>query len=234
MSCSRPRERRSSRPAPSRRAWYWSCENIDGLVSSTMQVPRYFTARNTWRLAGGGARGCASAAVRAQQAPAVPAAGESTLIVFLNGREVGREQVSLARTPSGWTITSSGALGGPVQPVDQTLRGHLRARLAADRAQDRRAPSESRPIALATSFGTTTAINEITQNGVTTYEDRSDHGTGRRPPQQLLRRLRSAGRTSLRYDAWRRAGGVCGAAGRDQADRPGRHPRHLSDAGRGR
>lgn len=108
----------------------------------------------------------ASAAVRAQQAPAVPAPGESTLIVFLNGREVGREQVSLARTPSGWTITGSGALGGPLEQATK--------RFEITYAPDWQpielkieATVQSRPISLATSFGTTTAINEITNNGVT-------------------------------------------------------------------
>jgi alpha-beta hydrolase superfamily lysophospholipase len=137
-----------------------------GWYPRLMQVPGYFIARKTWRLAAA-LLVLASAAVRAQQAPAVPAPGESTLIAFLNGREIGREQVSLARTPSGWTITSSGALAAPFnqstkrfevtyapdwQPIELKIDATL----------------NSRPIGLATSFGTTTAINEITNNGVTT------------------------------------------------------------------
>ena len=131
-----------------------------------MQVPRYSIARRTWRLAAA-VLVVASAAVRAQQAPAVPATGESTLIAFLNGREIGREQVSLARTPSGWTITSSGALAAP---FNQSTK-----RFEVTYAPDWQpielkidATVNSRPIGLATSFGTTTAINEITNNGVTT------------------------------------------------------------------
>jgi dienelactone hydrolase len=108
----------------------------------------------------------AAAGVRAQPAPAVPAPGESTLIVFVNGREIGREQVSLARTPSGWTVTSSGTLAAPFN--QSTKRFEITyapdwqpIELKID------ATIDSRPIALATSFGTTTAINEVTENGVT-------------------------------------------------------------------
>src|SRR4029450_5177597 len=138
-----------------------------GWYPRLMQVPLYFIARKTGRLAAAAVLIAASATVRAQQAPAVPAAGESTLIVFLNGREVGREQVSLARTPSGWTIISSGALGAP---FNQSTK-----RFEVTYAPDWQpiqlkidATVNSRPIGLATSFGTTTAINEITNNGVTT------------------------------------------------------------------
>jgi alpha-beta hydrolase superfamily lysophospholipase len=137
-----------------------------GWYPRLMLAPRYFIARKTWGLAAA-VLVIASAAVRAQQAPAVPAPGESTLIAFLNGREIGREQVLLARTPSGWTITSSGALAAP---FNQSTK-----RFEVTYAPDWQpielkidATVNSRPIGLATSFGTTTAINEITNNGVTT------------------------------------------------------------------
>lgn len=137
-----------------------------GWYPRLMQVPRYSIARTTRRLAAALLL-VASPAVRAQQAPAVPAAGESTLIAFLNGREIGREQVSLARTPSGWTIISSGALAAP---FNQSTK-----RFEVTYAPDWQpieleidATVNARPIGLATSFGTTTAINEITNNGVTT------------------------------------------------------------------
>ncbi len=129
-----------------------------------MQVRAYCTARKTWALAA--LLVLATAAVRTQQAPAVPVVGESTLIVFLNGREVGREQVSLARTPSGWTITATGTLAAP---FNQSTK-----RFEVTYAPDWQpielkidATAESRPLALSTSFGTTTAINEITETGVT-------------------------------------------------------------------
>src|SRR5687768_7600810 len=135
-----------------------------GWYPRRMQVPVHCTARKTLALAAWLV--LATAAVRTQQAPAVPVVGESTLIVFLNGREVGREQVSLARTPSGWTITATGTLAAP---FNQSTK-----RFEVTYAPDWQpielkidATAESRPLALSTSFGTTTAINEITETGVT-------------------------------------------------------------------
>ncbi len=103
----------------------------------------------------------------AQQAPAAtPAVGEATYVVFLDGREVGREQVSLSRTASGWTIASTGRLAAPLD-------------LTNNRFQITYAPDwqpielridavvQETQLALSTSFATTTAINEITQQGVT-------------------------------------------------------------------
>ena len=87
-------------------------------------------------------------------------------MVFIGGREVGREQVSVARTSSGWRITSTGQLVAPVsltthsfeltyapdwQPLDLKISAKL----------------QEREIGLATTFGPTTAVNEITQDGVT-------------------------------------------------------------------
>jgi dienelactone hydrolase len=103
----------------------------------------------------------------ARQAAAVaPAVGDATFIVFVSGREVGREQVAVSKTASGWTITSTGRLGAPVNFVNN--------RFEVTYAPDWQpielkidAIVEDRPLGLTTSFGTTTAINEITQNGVT-------------------------------------------------------------------
>jgi len=136
-----------------------------------MQVLLHCTVRAIWRPAAAAALVVlAAAAVRAQQAPAIPAPGESTLIVFVSGREVGREQVSLARTPSGWTITGTGTLGAP---FNQTTK-----RFEVTYAPDWQpielkidATVQSKPVTLATSFATTTAINEITQNGVTSSKN---------------------------------------------------------------
>jgi len=105
--------------------------------------------------------------VQTQQAPSVtPAAGEATFVVFVGGREAGREQVTLSRSPAGWTISSTGRLGPPINftnnrfevtyaPDWQPMELRFDARL------------QDRSLTLATSFGTTTAVNEITQNSVT-------------------------------------------------------------------
>jgi alpha-beta hydrolase superfamily lysophospholipase len=97
---------------------------------------------------------------------AAPAPGDATYVVFLGTREVGREQASLARTASGWKISSTGRLLAPLNftnnrfevtyaPDWQPIELRLDARM------------QDRSLTLATSFGTTTAINEITQNAVT-------------------------------------------------------------------
>jgi pimeloyl-ACP methyl ester carboxylesterase len=102
----------------------------------------------------------------AQVAPGAPEPGDASFTIFLRNAQIGREQVTLARTDSGWVITSSGQIGAPVdfaigrfemkyapdwQPLELTLEG--RARTGS--------------VALRTSFAMTTAINEITERGTT-------------------------------------------------------------------
>ena len=114
--------------------------------------------------------------IGAQQPPpaAIPAPGEATYVVFVNGRAVGREQANLARTPSGWTITSSGTLGAPLNLVNKRFEltyatdwQPIELKIDATVADPKDPKAEPRVLGLATSFATTTAINEVTQNGVT-------------------------------------------------------------------
>src|ERR671910_70271 len=86
-----------------------------------MQVPPHCTVRTRTACAvltallatSGGSPGAQ------QPAPATPTPGEATFVVFVNGRAIGREQANLARTPSGWTITSTGSLGAPINLVNK-------------------------------------------------------------------------------------------------------------------
>ena len=86
--------------------------------------------------------------------------------MFVGGREIGREQVNLARSGTDWVLTATSRIGAPLdvavsrfelkydagwQPLE--LKAEARIGAAA--------------ISLSTSFGLTTAVNEITQNGVT-------------------------------------------------------------------
>jgi len=95
---------------------------------------------------------------------AQPEPGAATLLVFVQGRPVGQERVTLTRTGGGWRIEGDGRIGQPFdlvtrsfavrytsdwQPVDLSLSATLRG--------------ES--IDLSTSFGLTTAISEIAQRG---------------------------------------------------------------------
>jgi pimeloyl-ACP methyl ester carboxylesterase len=117
----------------------------------------------------------AGTAAAQQPAPAaVPTPGEATYIVFVNGRAIGREQANLARTPSGWTITSSGTLGAPLNLVNKRFEltyandwQPIELKIDATVSDPRDPKAEPQVLGLATSFATTTAINEVTQNGVT-------------------------------------------------------------------
>ena len=112
----------------------------------------------------------AAAPATAQVAAPAPEPGDASFTIFLRNTQLGREQVTLARTESGWVITSSGQIGAPVdftlgrfemkyapdwQPLELTLEG--RARQGS--------------VALRTSFGITTAINEITERGSTVSKE---------------------------------------------------------------
>jgi uncharacterized protein len=102
----------------------------------------------------------------AQETASAPTPGDTAFSIFLRGREVGREQVTLARTSAGWVITSSGQFGAPLdftinrfelkygldwQPLEMLLE----------------ARSRNQAMGLKTSFTVTTAINEVTQAGNT-------------------------------------------------------------------
>ena len=95
-----------------------------------------------------------------------PAPGEATFSVFVGGREIGREIVNLSRTGTGWIIAATSRIGAPLdvtatrfelryspdwQPIELKIDARMRQAV----------------IGLSTSFGLTTAVNEITQNGVT-------------------------------------------------------------------
>lgn len=104
-------------------------------------------------------------AVSAQTAtPAGPATGEASLTIFLRGVEVGRMQSNVARTDSTWVLSSTGRLG-------ELVLNRFEMKYDADwqplsmRAEVTQA---ERQMTVSTSFGLTTAVNEITQNGATT------------------------------------------------------------------
>ena len=97
----------------------------------------------------------------------VPVPGDATFSVFVAGREIGREQVRLSKSGTDWVLTSTSRIGAPLditvnrfelkysadwQPIELKLDARIR----------------QNAVAIASSFGLTTAVNEITQNGVTT------------------------------------------------------------------
>ena len=115
-------------------------------------------------------------ATLAQQATAgSPVPGDATFVVFLNGREIGREQASLARSAAGWTITSSGTIGAPINLTNKRFEityasdwQPIELKIEATVVDARNPKAEPQVLGLSTSFGTTTAISEISENGRTT------------------------------------------------------------------
>jgi hypothetical protein len=92
--------------------------------------------------------------------------GSAVFALFIGGREVGREQVNLARSGSDWIIT---ATGRHAAPADLAIN-RFEMRYTADWQPIElkiEARQRNQALGLATSFGLTAAINEITQNGVT-------------------------------------------------------------------
>lgn len=106
----------------------------------------------------------------AQETPAAaqtPGEGDVEFAVFLGTTRVGVEQVRLARSGSTWIISSTAQFA---QPLNLTIN-RAEVRYTSDwQPTDFRidATQGGKPITIGTSFGVTTAINEITQNGATT------------------------------------------------------------------
>jgi pimeloyl-ACP methyl ester carboxylesterase len=106
----------------------------------------------------------------AQQTPAppqTPAEGDVEFTVFIGTTRVGVEQVRLARSGSTWIVSSIAQFA---QPLNLTVnRAEVKYTTDWQPTEFRiDATQGGKPVSLGTSFGMTTAINEITQNGTTT------------------------------------------------------------------
>ena len=107
-----------------------------------------------------------AAATVTAQTPAQPAGGESELLVFVGGTQIGREQVRVSRVSGDWIVTSTASFG---PPINFTVH-RFETKYTADWQPVElhiEALQGTRVLSLATSFSVTSAINEITQNGVT-------------------------------------------------------------------
>lgn len=105
-------------------------------------------------------------ATGAAQAPAAKPQGAAEFTIFLKGKLLGTEQVRLARSGTDWIVSGVGSMGTP-----QVATTRFEARYTADwHPIDSRLEMTqgTRSALIATSYGGTTAINEITQNGTTT------------------------------------------------------------------
>ncbi len=110
------------------------------------------------------ATGAAAQTPAPTQAPQ-PAPGEAEYLIFHRGAPIGREQVNLARTRDGWVIMSTGRTA---PPYENTLH-RFELKYTADWQPVElkiEATAGRTSLALETSFSGTTAINEVTQNGL--------------------------------------------------------------------
>ena len=138
-----------------------------------MQSVRHFTAVAVAALLGtaafisGAVTTISAAQDAAARGPATsPAEGETEFTVFLGGTRVGVERVRLAKAANTWVISSTAQFAAP---LNMTVN-RFEVKYTADWQPVElhiEATQSGRSLALATSFGMTTAINEITQNGTT-------------------------------------------------------------------
>jgi hypothetical protein len=121
-------------------------------------------------LGAAGTSGSHALSTASGQAPSssgqISSGAQAEFLVFVGGQQVGREQVNVSRAGGNWIISATGHLSAPAEietkrfemtyTADwQPLELHIEATLGG------------KPLALSTSFGMTTAINEVTQGGTT-------------------------------------------------------------------
>src|SRR5262245_43123182 len=58
---------------------------------------------------------------RAAAQPRAPEASSSSLTIFVRGAAIGTELVNMSRSADGWTITSTGRLGAPIDSVARQI-----------------------------------------------------------------------------------------------------------------
>ena len=104
----------------------------------------------------------------APDAAAQPSRGETAeLLVFVGGRRLGSEEVSIRRTPEGWTVSGTGQLAPPLDLVTRRLlvrydAGWKPIELQVD------ATSRGAALRISTTFQGTSANSDVLQAGQTT------------------------------------------------------------------
>jgi pimeloyl-ACP methyl ester carboxylesterase len=101
----------------------------------------------------------------AAQQPVTPAA--SNFLVLFRGARIGTEEIFVARRADGWTITSSGRIGAPLELVTKNLQVRYEADWAP-RELDIEATVRGQEIAIRMSVAETTATTRVTSGGQTT------------------------------------------------------------------
>ena len=189
---------RSTRPAPPCSARYGSGENMSAraVILFRCALSALSPPLAACRRAG---RGAPPAAPTPQPAPAGAGAWRRRVRVFSAAPRSGASRSSWRAPARGWIITSTGRIG------DLDSLNRFEMKYAADwqplelRFEGARHEGPAGRSLLTTSFGMTTAINEITQDGTTISKTDQISAPDDRAAEQRLRR---ATRRSPR--AWRR------------------------------
>ena len=117
----------------------------------------------------------ATAAVAGAQTPPSPA-GTSNFAVFLRGVQIGTEEIAVARGADGWTISSTGRIGAPIELVTRSLQIRYDADWKA-RELTLDATVRAQELGLRISITGTTATTRLDQRRSGRRQDRH-----RRPP----------------------------------------------------
>jgi pimeloyl-ACP methyl ester carboxylesterase len=97
-------------------------------------------------------------------APTAPGTGESALTIFIRGVEAGRMQSTVSHPDTSWVVSSTGRFG-------DIVLNRLEIKYDADwqpTSMRVEATQVQKRLVLLTSFGLTTAVNELSQDGATT------------------------------------------------------------------
>lgn len=84
--------------------------------------------------------------------------------MLINGNRVGVQTVSVARSGSGWLLSTFGTLGAPFNTITRKLEIEYGPEWQAERLV-LQASVDGQPVTLTTTFGATTATSELVQNG---------------------------------------------------------------------
>ncbi len=99
-----------------------------------------------------------------QDISTVDPTGTASFVVLLRGARVGSESVTISHNGTGWVLSSTGRLQPPIDLVTNSFN----LRYGADWQPEQlslRATVRGQPLTLTTTFGLTTANNDLVQNG---------------------------------------------------------------------
>ncbi len=129
----------------------------------------------------------ATASVAGSQTPPSPT-GTSNFAVFLRGVQIGTEEIAVARGADGWTVSSNGRIGAPIELVTRNLQIRYDPDWKA-RELTLDATVRAQEFGLRISITGTTATTHINNAGQAVRPDRHRRPRRRPASQSILRGL---------------------------------------------